>query len=151
MECNLGTEAKSRDADIIRNAGLWASRPRLQILAYLRDRRDHPTADQIYAALLPNCSSLSKMTVYNTLRAFTGHGLCRDVRIESDIVRYDPNVEDHGHFKCSDCGRVFDFSVPETAFRTEDLDGFEIVQKDVFFRGLCPDCVGHECSSTRTN
>lgn len=134
-------EHHAGEAGALRRAGLGASRPRRWILSYLRSRRDHPTADQIYSALLPHMPTLSKMTVYNTLRAFIERGICRDVRIERDIVRYDPCLEDHGHFKCGVCATVHDVPMPEAAFHSDMLEGFEIKQRDVFFMGVCPDCV----------
>lgn len=136
--------ASQQDAYALHQAGLGASRPRKKIYEYLRGNRTHPTAEQIYTAILPQIPTLSKMTVYNTLRAFTEKGICRDVRIEGGLVRYDPNVEDHGHFMCDKCGGVFDFPMPAAAFQADMLEGFEIGQRDIFFRGVCPDCLYRE-------
>lgn len=139
----------AREAEELRQTGLGASRPRRRILAYLRGCYNHPTADQIYSALLPQNPTLSKMTVYNTLHTFTERGLCRDVRIEGGLVRYDPLTEDHAHFKCDGCGQLHDVPMPEEAFHSDMLEGFEIGQRDLFFRGVCPDCIRRKGSKQK--
>lgn len=43
---------------------------RMAIMEYLMKNRVHPTADEIYGALYPMMPTLSKTTVYNTMRHF---------------------------------------------------------------------------------
>ncbi len=124
----------------LRQAGLSASVHRCRILEYMRNHRNHPTADQIYIDLRPMLPSLSKMTVYNTLRVLQAKGFLRDVCIEPIETRYDCVLHDHGHFKCMVCGNVFDFDMPQDTFSADMLEGFRINQRDVFYRGVCPDC-----------
>lgn len=48
---------------------------RMAVMEYLLDHRTHPTADEIYLALHRKMPTLSKTTVYNTLKILTGKGL----------------------------------------------------------------------------
>ena len=41
---------------------------RIAIMEYLMEHRTHPSADEIYTALSPSMPTLSKTTVYNTLK-----------------------------------------------------------------------------------
>ncbi|MDR1735809.1 MAG: transcriptional repressor [Oscillospiraceae bacterium] len=132
--------AHANVTEMLHNAGLDASKPRKAILSYMLEHYGHHTADQIYGALAGQMPTLSRMTVYNVLRALAAGGLIRDVRIESDSMLYDAEIQDHGHFKCGGCGKLFNFLMPQEAFTCDMLEGFEITQRDLFFRGTCPDC-----------
>ena len=43
---------------------------RLAIYSYLLEKKNHPTVDMIYSDLHPSMPTLSKTTVYNTLKLF---------------------------------------------------------------------------------
>ena len=114
---------------------------RIMILKYLAENQNHPTADQIYGALRVSIPTLSKATVYNTLNLFAEFGLVRILSVEDNETRYDVVVQNHGHFKCSSCGSITNFAVNIDRFVTEDLQGFQITQKNVYFNGRCPNCL----------
>lgn len=113
---------------------------RLKVLEYLNNNRCHPTADKIYTDLHKELSTLSKTTVYNTLRVLTESGMVRVITIEDNETRYDINVENHGHFKCDSCGGIFDFSIDIDSLNCKGLDNFKINSKNVYFNGICPSC-----------
>ena len=43
---------------------------RMVIMDYLMSHRIHPSADEIYNALYPTIPTLSKTTIYNTMKLF---------------------------------------------------------------------------------
>ena len=47
---------------------------RIAIMKYLMEHHTHPTVDEIYTALSPTIPTLSKTTVYNTLKILTEEG-----------------------------------------------------------------------------
>lgn len=47
---------------------------RIAIMKYLMEHRTHPTVDEIYTALSPTIPTLSKTTVYNTLKILSEQG-----------------------------------------------------------------------------
>lgn len=114
---------------------------RLKVLEYLNNNRCHPTVDKIYTDLHRELATLSKTTVYNTLRVLTESGLVRVVTIEDNETRYDIDVEDHGHFKCDSCGEIYDFPIDIDSLKFEGLDNFRISSKNVYFNGICPGCL----------
>ncbi len=117
------------------------SHQRLKVLEYLADNRCHPTADQIYVALKRQIPTLSKTTVYNTLKILGEAGMVKAITIEDNETRYDIDCKDHGHFKCESCGTIYDFSIDLDSMKSGDLNGFKIRDKDVYFKGICPSCL----------
>lgn len=114
---------------------------RLKVLEYFTQNKCHPTADQIFTELQRNISTLSKSTVYNTLRLLIYAGLVRVITIEDNETRYDIIVENHGHFKCEACGIIYDFSIDVDSLTSEDLNNFKINDKNVYFKGICSRCL----------
>ncbi len=126
--------------DYLKSNGIKPSFQRIRIFEYLLNSKEHPKVDDIYRELIQEIPTLSKTTVYNTLNLFMEKGIVHLVTIEGTENRYDVNIEDHGHFKCEVCGRVFDFEILEGDLKTDLPEGFVISQKDLFFRGTCADC-----------
>jgi Fur family peroxide stress response transcriptional regulator len=114
---------------------------RLKVLEYLTQVRTHPTVDQIFTDLQKDISTLSKTTVYNTLRVLVQAGLVRVITIEDNETRYDIDVRDHGHFKCESCGKIYDFNIDMNSLIVKDLNNFKIDDKNVYFKGICPQCL----------
>lgn len=114
---------------------------RLKVMEYLVQNRTHPTVDQIYIDLHRELPTLSKATVYNTLRVLVKANLVRVVTIEDNETRYDIQVDDHGHLKCDQCGRIYNFQITMNALESDDLDQFQIRERNVYFRGICPRCL----------
>lgn len=121
--------------------GIQASVQRVKIYEFLWNNRIHPTADDIYERLHPEIPTLSRTTVYNTVKLFLDHGLLQPIIIEEKEIRYDIDTSPHGHFRCDRCGNVFDFSadIPETGVYPE-LAGFLIRERHLYFKGLCKSC-----------
>lgn len=125
--------------DFLRERGVRPSYIRLRILQYLLDRRTHPGAEEIYQALVHDIPTLSRASVYNTLRVFAEAGVVKVV-VGTDETRYDANLEGHGHFRCKVCGKFYDFGCSLEALQYEGLEGFVVEQKELYFLGICPFC-----------
>lgn len=122
--------------------GISPTPQRLAILTYLLTHRRHPTVDDMYEALQKDIATLSKTTVYNTVRLFVEKGLLKELTIDDNEIRYDIETDFHGHFKCTVCGRTYNFPVSLSGYDPA-LNGFNIRQQDVFFQGICPECSQH--------
>lgn len=121
--------------------GIKPSYPRIKVLECLMVRENHPTVDQIYAELVREIPTLSKTTVYNTLNLLIQTDLAKLVTIEVNETRYDANTENHGHFKCKTCGTIYDFPIDVEELAADALKRFRVHEKDVYFKGVCPDCL----------
>ena len=56
---------------------------RIAIMKYLMEHRTHPTVDEIYTALSPTIPTLSKTTVYNTLKILSEQGAAQTLTIHA--------------------------------------------------------------------
>jgi len=126
---------------MLQDKGIQPSVQRIEILTFLIANRIHPTAEIIYDRLHPAIPTLSRTTVYNTLRLFVEHDLVQVLTIEDKEARFDIDTSLHGHFKCDACGSVYDFSAPDLPpEKMKDLEGFMIRERHVYFRGTCAMC-----------
>ncbi len=120
------------------------SYPRIRIMEYLLAKRNHPTVEKIYGELVKEIPTLSKTTVYNTLNLFINANITRVVTIEDNETRYDADITNHGHFKCETCGMVYDFSISSDDIETKGLEKFEVHEKNVYYKGICPKCLNNK-------
>lgn len=127
----------------LRNRNINLSYQRLKILEYLTQNQCHPTVDQIFTGLHEKISTLSKTTVYNTLKKLVEEGLVRVINIEDNETRYDINTKNHGHFKCETCKTIIDFNINLDSFSIKGLDNFKILDKNIYFKGICPRCLSN--------
>ncbi len=114
---------------------------RLKVLEYLADNLNHPTVDRIFTDLQKDIPTLSKTTVYNTLKVLADAGIVKVISIEDNETRYDIEVEDHGHFKCESCGSIYNFAINMNCLTSDELHDFKINDKKVYFKGICPRCL----------
>ncbi len=121
--------------------GLRPSHQRIKILEYLANHPCHPTAEQVLFEMKKELPTLSKSTVYKTLNAFVEAEMLREITIENNEVRYEYNLADHGHFKCEKCGEVYDFEIDFDISQPEELSGFKINDKNIYFKGVCKSCL----------
>ena len=125
--------------------GVRPSIQRLAVYQYLKDHPEHPTVDTLYLALMPSIPTLSKTTVYNTLKLLEEKKLVKSIAIENDELRYDAETSEHWHFKCTGCGKIYDIYSDE-AKRIRDLTvmslpkDFKPQKTEINIRGLCSDC-----------
>lgn len=114
---------------------------RLKIYEYLKNNHNHPTADMIYKDLKYNIPTLSKTTIYNTLKLFIEKGIVRMVNIEDNEVRYDADTSLHGHFKCERCGRIYDFRINYSDIDYDEIQKFQIKETHLYIKGICDNCI----------
>jgi len=129
-------------AEKLKEKKVKPSYQRMKIYEYLTRERNHPTVEQIFEHLVKEMPTLSKATVYNTMNIFRKAGLVKIVTIENNEARYDSEVSTHGHFKCEICGKIYDFPVDVSALSSDALEDFKITEKDIYFKGICPECLG---------
>ena len=119
------------------------TKQREAILNILRSTDSHPTADRIYDLVREVLPKISKGTVYRNLKILRDDGEISELNLSGTATRYEGNQENHYHFRCRECGRVFDIDEPvnhELDERVAKRTGFEISYHQLEFRGICNDC-----------
>ncbi len=97
----------------LRAANVKPTRQRIEIGAVLLAGPCHLSADQISARLRESGSSVSKATVYNTLKLFSRSGIIRAVALDPSRLVYDSTIEPHHHFFNADTGELTDIDPAE--------------------------------------
>ncbi|MFH1044304.1 MAG: Fur family transcriptional regulator [Pseudomonadota bacterium] len=106
-------------SDLLRAHGITPTHQRLEIAQVLFDKRWHPSADQILAAVNVRYAETSKATVYNTLKLFLEKGLVRELIVDPSKVFYDSNTNVHHHFYDVASGEITD--IPAAGVRIDGL------------------------------
>ena len=119
------------------------SRQRELIKDFLRERRDHPTADVVYQNVRLLNPNISLGTVYRNLALLTDRGEIRRLRLGDGIDHFDADISPHYHFICNECGCVQDLQMDGMA-DIPDLDSLhfkgKITGQMTYFYGLCEQC-----------
>ena len=119
------------------------TKQRAAILKLIRNTRSHPTADQIYDAVRQQIPNISKGTVYRNLQVLREDGAISELNLNGTLSRYEEKQDKHYHFRCEQCGRVFDLDEPvntEIDKKVAERTGFMVSSHQTEFRGLCKDC-----------
>jgi Fe2+ or Zn2+ uptake regulation protein len=103
-------------------------------------KRDHPTAEEVFIRTKKAMPEISHATVYNCLDALVKCGLVRQVQLERGATRFCPNMEEHCHYHCADCGEVFDVPLPADSKLMNGPVGFKVDHYDIAVHGLCAGC-----------
>ena len=82
---------------------------------------------------------ISMATVYNSLDALVKCGVVRQVNVDRGATLYCSNMNEHAHFCCDDCGKVFDVNLKNSPRMPEvDVPGeFEVRTIDIALHGRC--------------
>lgn len=115
---------------------------RIAIMDYLLTHPIHPTIDDVYQELYKTIPTLSKTTIYNTLRMMSEKNAAQMITIDEHRVCYDGNTTPHVHFFCKKCGKVidlFDEKAPKTT-RRKVIEGNIVDEQQLYYKGICADC-----------
>ena len=108
------------------------------------DRSDHPTAQDVYREVLETFPRISVGTVYRNLMQLADAGEIRLVDVGDGTSRFDCNADDHQHFKCVECNRIFDVASIEPQ-ALEDALGDSVPGMPSSFvltvYGVCDECL----------
>jgi Fur family peroxide stress response transcriptional regulator len=127
--------------DKYRNIGLKLTPQRMAIFDYLDGNKDHPSAEEIYKAVLKRFPTMSFATVYNTLSALRDKGGVQELTIDPAKKRYDPDTGRHNHMICMACKKVVDIQIDYDLKLPKSVRGdFTVVTNHIEFYGFCPGC-----------
>lgn len=127
-----------------RQRGVPVTVQRRRILEALLDRTDHPTPDQVYAAVKDTLPGVSRTTVYRVLETLVALGVLTKACSPGAATRVDPQTARHHHLVCQRCDRLFDVEDAAVDHRIHPPDvrrqGFTIDDYSIYFTGLCAAC-----------
>ncbi len=149
-------ESFARQADAsLRIAGLRVTQARVKVLASLLASEEALSHNELQATL----PDLDRVTLYRALDALVEAELAHKIAVNDRAFRYsagaahhhdDAADHQHGHFKCTGCGKVFCL-MPNKKKRTmlnqlqksfqQSMDpGFQSHGFELTIKGWCADC-----------
>jgi Fur family peroxide stress response transcriptional regulator len=132
---------KNKISSYLQENKIKPSFQRIKVYEYLLEKRNHPTVDMIYQSLVGEIPTLSKTTIYNTLKLFVEQNIVVIINIEDNETRYDADISTHGHFKCRTCGKVYDFNYNNSNLNIKNLKNFKIEKTHLYLNGICAACL----------
>ena len=128
--------------DKLNELGLRITPQRIAIIQYLNGNTVHPSVEDIYKTLVDEYPSMSIATVYNTLEALTNRGYLRELTIDPQKKRFDPNMKPHNHLMCLACKKIIDVHRDiKVHLPPKEQGDFEIHGHHIEFYGVCSICM----------
>lgn len=123
--------------DALKTAGINATAQRIAVGRYVLLEADHPTADEVKAAVDQVFPKISMATVYNTLHTLEKVGILRAVKLpHTGRVVYDSNMEPHYHMIDETTGALTDLKADRVKLKHELDREYDIHDVEIFFRGV---------------
>jgi len=125
----------------LKDRGLRSTKQRLCVYDVILEKRDHPTADDIFLRVRKKLPKISFATVYNCLETFVECGLVKKINLDRTSSRYCPNLSPHAHFKCAETGQIIDLPIKEDTLDSLQSilpKGFSLTGFDLSFHGTTP-------------
>ncbi len=134
-------------SNILQSKGISPSLHRIKIYQYLMTHHTHPNVDTIYRELVNEIPSLSKTTVYNTVKTLAQKGILLELTIDGTESRYDADIKPHVHFKCTSCGNIYDIDYKSLGIDEleklgqSSVDGHNVTSSYIYLYGICKNCL----------
>lgn len=137
-----GNEAAGSFAEILRAHGFRVTPQRRAIMAaFAGEQPAHLSPQEVLRRARVQLPELARATVYHTLGEFVASGVLSVVDYGGSQL-FERHVEEHQHFRCRSCGRLY--NVHASAIEELQLDepGFSVERSQIIFHGVCPSCDG---------
>lgn len=119
------------------------SKQRTAILDFVRESCSHPTASEVYDGVRTNLPQISLGTVYRNLIQLCEAGMIAAVEVGDGPTRFDRRIDEHQHYRCRSCNKLFDVETPRNSLFTADLESSlpgTLEAYSAMFYGICEAC-----------
>lgn len=147
LECNHHAgKNKQYYQDVLnhlKEKGVRITETRKAVIDFIIHSQDHPSAEMIYQALLPNFPNMSLATVYNNLKVLIDEGFVSELKVRNDTTTYfDFMGHQHLNVICEKCGRIADMDIdlPDVGQEASEQTGYHITKSQMVVYGICPNC-----------
>jgi Fur family transcriptional regulator, peroxide stress response regulator len=127
--------------DLILDAGLKATHPRIAVLHHLMMMEEHPTAEQLHSAITLDNPSISLGSVYRILEKLVEVNLASRVASKMGMKRYDAKLDAHSHIYSVNTDEIEDYYDEElnelvrAYFEKKKIGNFKITDIKVQING----------------
>jgi len=116
---------------------------RVELVRMIATSEGHPSANMFFERIQKQFPTMSRATVYKTLRLLKDIGQVFEIDLREDS-HYDGNrPEPHPHLVCQNCGQILDAEIdpqPDWIHALELRSGYTITRPQITFYGVCPTC-----------
>ena len=130
-----------------REKGLILTPQRMAIFRILSESDKHLTADEVYQKARKDYPMLSAATVYRNMEQMVSSGLLSNLGRSGAAMKYDTNLEEHHHFVCSHCGKVYDVYLSKVTYELDmektRLGDAKIDVSELYLYCVCEDCLNN--------
>ncbi len=132
------------------------STQRERIYGLIAASRSHPTAEEIYRAIVKEAPRVSLGNVYRNLGILIEEGRIQRGRFGDGREHYDAITAVHYHFICDSCGGISDLEMPiqeSVTRKARGIAGHAVKGHTIQFFGTCRSCLrsGKDRSRGRKN
>jgi len=135
---------KERINERLATGGFRFTSQRHHVYEVLLQKQDHPTAEEVFFRARQRSPDISMATVYNCLDALVKCQLVKQVKVNRGASRFCPNMHEHCHFHCHNCGAVYDVDFDGSRNAIPVPRGFRVSHFDVSIHGLCASCAARK-------
>jgi len=121
------------------------TKQRRMMLEKLCSMKTHPTAEEFYLASKGKSERLSFASVYRNLEYLSSKGMITKLEYPGRQNRFDADMSEHCHMRCTKCGAVSDISIEGIGSLNRSLeslikDHLDIEGYILEFKGICNNC-----------
>ena len=113
------------------------------IIDIIRNSYNHPNAEEIYNKARKVLPNISLGTIYRNLNMLTYNNKIKRINCDDAIYRYDHVDYRHQHFICASCNKIIDI-FDDIELEKKIIDGNEVIDYDIYFKGICKECLEKE-------
>jgi Fur family peroxide stress response transcriptional regulator len=117
------------------------------IAEIMENNLTHPTADEVYTEARKKQPRISRATVYRVLNIMSKSGQIKRLTMPYGSDHYDSRCDNHYHFFCRKCYRVFDTDLSyddSLNMNPSGKPGFHTEWHRLLLCGLCDECSDSE-------
>jgi Fur family peroxide stress response transcriptional regulator len=125
----------------IKEEGYRMTKQRAVVLEELSKADFHPRADEIYQMVRRRLPKISFGTVYRNLKTLKDLGFISELNYGKNFSRFEAKTENHHHFVCMKCGKVYDIDADKTPVEMcnsiAEKAGYKVSYYRLEFYGIC--------------
>ena len=130
-------------SEVLRDAGLKATKSRLTVLEALADMGGHCSADDVHQYLAEKDVDVPRGTVFNVVGDLSDRGVLMVTDVGPGRTLYEYADVWHHHFVCRQCKVIIDvpcFVGKKPCLLPDGVLEADIEEAQVIFRGICHKC-----------
>ena len=120
------------------NQNMRYSRQREIIYDIVLETNCHPTADWVFNSARELVPKISLGTVYRNLNQLAEAKMIHVIQ-DGNVFRYDGNIKNHDHLRCTECHTLYDVKVlpKNLKKKVQENYNFEVQNSSLTLDGIC--------------